>query len=133
MRNAAMRLWASCLWLAFCGAALAEPLGTADKAALQAAMAQHIERQLVDGSFLHLDATQGAVRMLFPAKTHPRIMQLDKYYVLCTDFRDQQGTPVNVDFYLAPGGRSFVVFQTEVANRAPLQALVRAGRVKAVE
>lgn len=133
MPKPAMRLWALCLWLAFCGTAAANPLGAADKAALQAAMAQHIERQLVDGSFLHLDAAQGTVRVLVPAKTHPRIMQLGEYYVLCTDFRDQQGAPVNVDFYLAPGSRSFVVFQTEVANRAPLQALVRAGRVKAVE
>ncbi|MFC7739233.1 hypothetical protein ACFQX4_26495 [Roseomonas sp. GCM10028921] len=133
MPNAIIKLCVSCLWLTFCGAAAAETLSAADKAALQAAMTQHVERQLVNGNFLHLDAVQGTVRVLFPAKTHPRIMQLDKYYVLCTDFRDQQGTPVNVDFYLAPGGKSFAVFQTEVANRAPLQALVRAGRVRAVE
>ena len=133
MPKAIAGFWIFCLGLALCGAAAAEPLTPADKATLQAVMAQHIERQLVDGGYLHLDAAQGTVQVLVPAKTHPRIMQLDKYYVLCTDFRDQQGKPVNVDFYVAPEGRSFVVFQTEVANRAPLQTLVRAGRVKVVE
>ena len=135
MPKAIAALRAACLGLALCGtAARAETLAPADRAALQAAMAQHIDRQLVDGGYLHLDAAQGTVRALAPAKTHSRIIQMGRYYVLCTDFRDQQGGAVNVDFYLASAAdRSFVVFHTEIANRAPLQNLLRAGRVKAVE
>ena len=41
--------------------------------------------------------------------------------------RDEAGKAVNIDFYVARAERRFQVFQMEVANRAPLETLVKAG------
>ncbi|WP_157033961.1 hypothetical protein [Belnapia moabensis] len=122
-----------CLGFACVKSASAERVTPTDRAGLQAAMAQHIDRQLVDGAYLQLKVIEGAVNPLVPAKTHSRIVQMGQFFVLCTDFRDQQGNPVNVDFYMAREGQNFLVFHTEIANRGPLQGLMRAGQAKIVE
>lgn len=124
---------AVCLSLGCAGSAFAERITVADRAGLQAAMTQHIDRLLVAGVYLQLKVAEGTVRPLVPAKTHSRILQMGPYFVLCTDFRDQQGHPVNVDFYVAREGQNFVVFQTEIGNRGPLQSLMRAGQARVVE
>ena len=80
-------------------AAIAEqPTSVAKKVALQAAMQRHIESQLIDGAYLHLDPGSGAVRALYPVKAHPMTLKMGDYFVLCSDFRDTKGRAVNVDF-----------------------------------
>ncbi|MDP4593288.1 MAG: hypothetical protein NWT00_01830 [Beijerinckiaceae bacterium] len=102
----------------------------AEKASLQAAMFQHIDQQLVRGSFLHVDFKRGEVEKLSPAKAHPMMLTMGNNYVLCTTFRRQNGTEVNIDFYAAKKEAGYSIFHTEVNNRGPLMALIKAGKVK---
>ncbi|MEI7968539.1 MAG: hypothetical protein WCJ69_06090 [Betaproteobacteria bacterium] len=115
------------------GSVHAEPLTVSEKASLQAGMQQHIDRSLVGGSFLHLNPETGAVSTLHPVAAHPMILRMGPHFVLCTDFRDDAGKPVNVDFYMARRGRSYVIFHTAVGQRAQLDALMRAGKVEMAE
>ena len=55
------------------------------------------------------------------------ILRMGKYFVLCADFRDDSGDIVNVDFYLAPQARSYVVFQSMVEDRKLLERLMNKG------
>jgi hypothetical protein len=107
------------------GAVADQTVGTANKAALQAAMQRHIDRSLVDGAYLHLDFDSGDVRKLHPVKAHPMILQMGEYFVLCSDFRDKTGKLVNVDFYLARHDRSYVVFHSAVDDRINLERLMK--------
>jgi hypothetical protein len=97
---------------------------------LQAAMQQHIDRTLVDGAYPKIDLATGKVIKLYPAVAHTMVLQMGAHYVLCVDFRDAAGKPVTVDFYLASGDKGFRVFQVEFGNRAPLEALVKAGTAR---
>lgn len=123
-----------CAALAFGPSALAaKEVDAGEKAALQAAMRQHVDRQLVHGSFLDMDLASGAVRKLHPVTAHPVLLRMGAYYVLCTDFRDSEGKPVNIDFYMARRGKSYAVFRTEVNNHAALDRLISAGKVERLE
>jgi len=112
---------------------VAAPVSEAERAALHAAMLQHIDRQAVDGIYLHMNLTGGTVEKFAPAKAHPMMFSFGEHYVLCTDFKDKDGKSANVDFYVAKRGKSYAVFQTEINNRAPLMKLMEAGAVKSVE
>jgi len=115
-------------------AAFADQVSTlSQKTALQAAMQKHIERSLVDGSYLHFDMAGGVVRELAPVKAHPIILKMGKYFVLCSDFQDKSGKSVNIDYYLARRGRSYIVFHSEVDNRDQLMALIKKGKVTRME
>ncbi len=103
---------------------------TVDRARLQAAMQQHIERSLVDGAILHLDTETGKVRSLYPTQAHTMIIAMGDNFVLCTDLRDKAGNTMPLDLYMAPRGRSFTVFHTEIDNRAPLKTFMRKGLAK---
>ena len=105
-----------------------QTLSIGEKATLQAVMQHYIDRQIVDGVFLHLDLETGNVRKLHPVSAHPMILHLGKYFVLCSDFRDDNGESVNIDFYIAPKGKTHIVFQTVIDNRKPLQRLIRQGK-----
>jgi hypothetical protein len=110
--------------------AFADQISTlSQKAALQAAMQKHIERGLVDGAYLHFDLSSGVVRELAQVKAHPVILMMGEYFVLCSDFRDKAGKAVNIDYYLARRGKSYVVFHSEVDNRDQLMALIQKGKV----
>ena len=115
-----------------CGANAAT-LSPADKAGLQSAMVQHIDRQLVEGAYIDLDLKSGDVRRLVPAKNHPMVLQMGEHFVLCTDFKTKAGDSVNMDFYVARRGKFFVIYRTEIANRAPLEALMQAGKVSMLD
>ena len=97
------------------------------QAQLQSAMQQYIDHHLVDGVFLHFDPEKGQVRRLHPGASHPMILTLGEYFVLCSDFRDDDGSSVNVDFYLAKQGRTYTVFESIVENRQGLTKLVNSG------
>ena len=110
-------------------AAQASDLSVEDKAGLQASVFQRIDSLSVDGAIPHVDLASGAVVDLVPTKAHPMILTMGEKFVLCTDFRDPAGKFVNVDFYVARAGNGFVVFQTEINNRAALEQLMKAGKV----
>jgi hypothetical protein len=114
-------------------AAADAPLPPSEKAALQAIMYKEIDRHTVDGAYLSFDIGQKAMKLYFPAKAHPMIMRMGKHYILCTDFRDERGQSVNVDFYMARKGTSWVVFQTEIGHRNVVEALMADGKVTAIE
>lgn len=104
--------------------------GTVDKARLQAAMQQHIQRNLVNGAILHLDTETGDVRPLYPTQAHPMVIAMGDNYVLCTDLSDKSGKTLPLDLYMAPNGRSFTVFHAEIDNRAPLKKFMKDGLAK---
>ncbi len=79
---------------------------------LQAAMQSYIEANLVNGSLLHIDESTGAVQSYYPAKAHPKIMQVGRYYYLCANFRDAHGQEVMLNFYVAKDGDRYVFFHT---------------------
>ena len=100
--------------------ATANNIGIAEKAALQATMQRHINRQLVDGAYLHLIKATGKIRKLYPVSAHPVILQVGKYFVLCSDFRDKDGKNANIDFYVARRDSGYLVFQAVVDDRQRL-------------
>ena len=108
-------------------------INAAEKASLQAAMFQHIDRQLIQGSFLHVDFKGGVVEKLSPAKAHPMMLKLGNHYVLWTSFRCADGKDVNVDFYAARSDGGYSIFHTVIDNRGPLMALIKAGKVKPIK
>ncbi len=107
-----------------------ETLDNQQRAALQANMQQHIDRNLVEGRFLYFAPGSAAVKSLHPVKAHPMIMRMGQYYVLCSDFRDDNGNPVSMDFYMARRGSGYVVFHTAVAQRDQLEQMMKDGKVK---
>lgn len=92
-------------------------LTVADKVELQAAMQRHIDKNLVDGAYLHLNPRTGKVEELYPVAAHPMILKFSNYYVLCSDFRDKSGKKYNVDYYIVRRDDRYFVFQTVVDNR----------------
>lgn len=128
------------LWvLVFCTAvpvAAAETsarLSTETRVQLQSAMRMYIDKVTVAGNYPNLDFKSGKVRNLHPAAAHPMILRMGEFYVLCVDFRDDAGASVNVDFYLSKKDKGYAIFQVEVANRAPLEALVKSGTAAMLE
>ena len=118
--------------LAIVNTASASSIAVDDQVALQATMASYIEAHLVDGVIPHVMLDKGEVVQLVPTKAHPMILSMGDDFVLCTDFRTEDGTFVNVDFYVARAGDGFVIFQTEIANRGPLEKMMEAGKVAMV-
>ncbi len=114
----------------FAGNSMASSLTVSQKIVMQTAMNRHIESNTVDGIMQYVDLKTGQVKELIPTKSHPMIMTLGDKYVLCTDFRDQDGNPVNVDFYVTASNGGFTIFQTEIDNRNPLKKLIKDGKAK---
>ena len=100
------------------------PVPDSELASLQAAMQTHIDQSLVDGALLQLDEKTGKVRPLYPAKAHPMIESLGKYFYLCANFRDEQGTEVMVNFFAAKDHDKYVVFHTTFEENKKLESLI---------
>jgi hypothetical protein len=111
----------------------AQALELSEKVALQAAMQRHVDRTMIDGTYLDLDLQQGTFSKLYPVTAHTIIMQMGAHYVLCYDFRDEAGKKVEMDLYLARKGKSYVVFHTTLRQRAQLMALMQQGKVERVD
>ena len=107
--------------------------GLSESAALQAAMQQYIERNLVDGAYLTLNRQTGEVERLYPLKAHPLIMQMGEQFVLCSDFNDSTGKSVNVDFYFTRSGDTYVVVAAAVDDRAMLERWMKEGKVRPLD
>jgi hypothetical protein len=103
------------------------------KVSLQVAMQQHIDRSLVNGIYLYLDPTTGDVTNLYPVSPHPIIMRMGEFFVLCSNFRDDNGITVNVDFYMAQAKQGYKVFHTAVAQRDLLEQLIKAGKIERLD
>lgn len=114
-------------------AAATDALTTADRVALQSTMAQYIEQHTVGDAFLHVDMRTGKVEKLYPSTQHAMIVKLNNVIVLCADLRTKDGHNVNADFYATRDNGQFVIFQTEIDNRAPLQALLMKGAASLLE
>ncbi len=110
-----------------------ETLPTQDRVALQSAMAQYIDQHLVGDSFLHVNTKTGEVQKLYPSTQHPMIVQMGTVIVLCADLRTASGGLVNADFYATREGKQYVIFQAEIGNREPLQALLMKGLASMLE
>lgn len=139
MRIFRLRAWRGLL-LAMAGAVIAagmaqaaEGISTEDRVALQSAMSQYIEQHLIGDAFLHLDPRTGDVQRLYPATQHPMIVRLNKLLVLCADLRTADGKTVNADFYATKENGQYVIFQSEIGNREPLQALLMKGAASLLE
>ena len=115
------------------GAVSGQAIGLVEKASLQAAMQQHINRMLVNDAYLQLNMETGEVRALRPVTAHPIILKMGEYFVLCADFRDEKGNSVSIDFYLAQQDQSYIVFHSAVDDREQLMALMNKGIVERLE
>jgi hypothetical protein len=114
-------------------ATASESVTASEKILLQATMQQAIDRHLVDGNYLYFDEVAAEVRTLHPTRTHPMILSMGDHFILCADFRTGNGAPVNIDFYVARDDDKFVVFDTVVDNREPIQRLMSTGMARAVD
>jgi hypothetical protein len=108
-------------------------LSLSEKVGLQAAMQRYIDRQMVEGVFLYLEVESGEVRVLHPVTAHSMVLRMGQHYVLCFDFRDDQGNDVNVDFFLARRDTSYVVFHTTIDDRKLLKRMMGSGRISRAE
>jgi len=129
MRNVTMRMMIAVLGLLLCIPS-ANAKGTVDKARLHAAMQQHIQRNVVDGAILHFDTKTGEVNPLYPTEAHPMVITMGDHFVLCTDLRNKLGEAMPLDLYMTRKGRSYIVFHSEINNRAPLHRLLDKGIAK---
>ncbi len=103
------------------------------KVRLQSDLQKHIYRSLVDGAFHTLDSQTGEVKALYPRVSHPMILTMGKYYVMCADFRDEHGNDVDIDFYMIRKARGFQVFRAEVNNHELLESMMKSGKAKVFE
>ena len=135
MMNAVKGLIRSLALAALLGLATGPGYGAeiGEKAALQAAMQQQIDRSLVNGVFLHLNTDNGEIQRLYPQDAHPLILRMDDYFILCTNFKDIDGKSVNVDYYISRDGESLVVFHTAVDDREFLLRWISEGKAKRFE
>ena len=113
--------------------AFAGQISMEDKVQLQTSMQRYIQSVEVDGVIPHVNLGDGTIADLVAIKAHPMILEFGDKFVLCTDFRDPEGKFVNVDFYISKGSQGYVVFQTEINNRAPLENLMKAGKVSMID
>lgn len=100
------------------------------KVKLQSDLQRHIYGSLVDGAYHTLDSETGQVRQLYPLTSHPLILQMGTYYVMCADFRDIDGNNVDVDFYLLKKPKGYQVFGAEIDNRTLVEGLMDEGKAK---
>jgi len=97
------------------------------KAELQSGLQRSIDRSLIDGAFQRVNMETGDIEEYFPVDVHAMILTMGDTYVMCSDLKTPDGKSVTVDYYLAQKGNRYVVFQTEIDNRAPLKSLMKSG------
>lgn len=80
----------------------------------QAAMAEHIEGNTYNGSYIVYDAVTGKLLRLNFGELHKGIVKKDDFYVSCADFTDSQGDKYDLDFLVVDNGGKFEVFEAIV-------------------
>lgn len=88
-----------------------------DKVALQMALLEYVDANLIGDQFFYFDPNSEATIALYPANLHPMIVPNGEIVFLCADFRDADGGKVDVDFVARKQDGEFFVFQTLVNNR----------------
>lgn len=124
-----MRTWITALAIMVISTMSARAETLIDRVAeLQITMQTHIEQQKIDGAVLHLDFNSGAIERLYPVEAHPMVIEIEGGYVLCADLAREDGSTVPLDVYIVEESGDMVVFDTIVANRAPLVKLIKSGK-----
>jgi len=126
------------LWLTGCiltaGVAhAADQISIEERVSLQTMMSQYIDQHTIGDAFWHIDPHTGDILKLYPATQHPMIVRMNKVVVLCADLRTADGKVVNADFYAIKDNGQYVIFQAEIGNREPLQALLMKGAASLLE
>lgn len=129
IRKTTLAVFALLLITSFQSPVFASPMQET-KVRLQSDLQKHIYRSLVDGAFHTLDSKTGEVRQLYPLVSHPLILKMGKYYVMCADFRDSHGIDVDVDFYLIKKPKGFQVFRAEIDNHELLDNMMKNGKAR---
>ena len=106
---------------------------TETRARLQAALQSTLGRSLIDGALRHIDLTDGKITVYYPEEMHEKIVKLGDTYIMCATLISTEGQEAPVDYYLSPANGRYVVIRTEIDNRAPLQALIDAGKATRLE
>ena len=117
--------------LACLTSASAQTLG--DRAALQAALIQQIDRSTIDGAFLAVNLKTKSVERLIPAQDHTTTFIWGKLFIVAYTFNDETGQPVEVDFVIARQNNAFVVVQTLTGTREELGSLVASGGARPLD
>ena len=112
------------------GGVLASEDTTNLKAELQSSLQRSIDRMLIDGAIQQVDMETGELTQFYPVDVHAMILTMGENYVMCSDLKTPEGKSVTVDYYLASKGNRYVIIQTEINNRKPLKALMKAGLAK---
>ena len=99
------------------GSAAAGPISQDDKVALQMALLEYVDANLMGDQFFYFDPGSETTVGLYPANLHPMIVPNGEIVFLCADFRDADGGKVDVDFVARKHEGQFLVFQTLVNNR----------------
>ncbi|MGR3463082.1 MAG: hypothetical protein ACU0B5_06860 [Roseovarius sp.] len=100
---------------------------------LQATLQRSLNRSMLGGALPDIDLATGAVTRYYPTENHEIILELGDVYVMCATLVTEDGREAPVDYYIAESDGRFGVIRTEIDNRAPLRALMDAGRATRLE
>ncbi len=100
---------------------------------LQAALQRNLSRTMIDGALPHLDLQTGEVTRFYPTENHEVILQMNDLYVMCATLVTDDGKETTVDYYMAQNRGSYGVIRTEIGDRAPIKALIKAGKAVRLE
>lgn len=81
------------------------------RAAIQAAMQEHIDRNSVKGDYVLYDAVTDDVLKLRLIRLHDGIVKKGDYYVSCADFNDPDGKEFDLDFFVVEEEGQFRAIQ----------------------
>lgn len=79
--------------------------------AARASMEQFVKGQMANGTYYFYDAVEQRLLALRFRDIHGDVRVDDKFHVSCSDFRDQFGRTVDIDFLALPKGSSFTTVQ----------------------
>lgn len=122
------------LALAPCTAAVAQEQSLTEiRTQLQAALQRSLGRTMIEGALPHLDLGTGELTRFYPTENHEVILRMADVYVMCATLISDEGREATVDYYLTRNANGFGVIRTEIDNRAPLKALMDAGKATRLE
>ncbi|MDZ7708690.1 MAG: hypothetical protein U5K36_00185 [Roseovarius sp.] len=100
---------------------------------LQAMLQRSLDRSMLGGALPHVDLKTGIVTRYYPTENHEIILKMDDIYVMCATLVTEDGREAPVDYYIAQSDGRFGIIRMEIDNRAPLHALMEAGRATRLE
>lgn len=100
---------------------------------LQATLQRNLGRAMLDGALLYVNLQSGTLTRFYPTETHEVILQMGEVYVMCSTLVAEDGKEALVDYYITESKGRYGVIRTEIDNRAPLKALMEAGRATRLE